>query len=41
MACQTSTLQALADGDWQGHLTVGELRRRGDLGLGTCDALDG
>jgi acetolactate decarboxylase len=41
MAFQTSTLQALADGDWQGHLTVGELRRRGTLGLGTCDALDG
>jgi acetolactate decarboxylase len=41
MAFHTSTLQALADGDWQGHLTVGELRRRGDLGLGTCDALDG
>jgi acetolactate decarboxylase len=41
MAFQTSTLQALADGDWQGHLTVGELRRRGNLGLGTCDALDG
>jgi acetolactate decarboxylase len=41
MAFQTSTLQALADGDWQDHLTVGELRRRGSLGLGTCDALDG
>jgi hypothetical protein len=27
MAFQTSTLQALADGDWHGHLTVGELRR--------------
>jgi acetolactate decarboxylase len=40
-AFQTSTLQALADGDWHGHLTVGELRRRGSLGLGTCDALDG
>jgi acetolactate decarboxylase len=41
MAFQTSTLQALADGDWRGHLTVGELRCRGDLGVGTCDALDG
>lgn len=37
----TSTLQALADGDWHAQLTVGELCRRGSIGLGTCDARDG
>jgi acetolactate decarboxylase len=38
---QTSTLGALNVGIYQGELTIGELRRHGDLGLGTFDALDG
>ncbi|MCW2952735.1 MAG: alpha-acetolactate decarboxylase [Conexibacter sp.] len=41
VAFQTSTLEALFDGSFDGDLTVGELRRHGDLGLGTFDALDG
>jgi len=40
-AFQTSTLEALLDGAYDGDLTIGELRRHGDLGLGTFDALDG
>jgi acetolactate decarboxylase len=38
---QTSTLEALLHGAYQGDVTVAELARRGDLGLGTFDALDG
>jgi acetolactate decarboxylase len=38
---QTSTLEALLDGRYEGDVTIGELRRHGDLGLGTLDALDG
>ncbi|HMJ03216.1 MAG TPA: acetolactate decarboxylase [Conexibacter sp.] len=38
---QTSTLEALLDGAYDGDLTIGELRRHGDLGLGTFDGLDG
>jgi acetolactate decarboxylase len=38
---QTSTLGALNVGVFDGELTIGELRRHGDLGLGTFDALDG
>ncbi len=41
VAFQTSTLEALLDGAYDGDLTIGELRRHGDLGLGTFDALDG
>jgi acetolactate decarboxylase len=41
VAFQASTLAALLDGSYDGDLTIGELRRRGDLGLGTFDALDG
>lgn len=41
VAFQASTLEALLDGAYDGDLTVGELRRHGDLGLGTFDALDG
>lgn len=40
-AFQTSTLAALLDGRYDGDVTVAELRRHGDLGLGTFDALDG
>ena len=38
---QTSTLGALNVGVFDGELTIGELRRHGDFGLGTFDALDG
>ncbi len=38
---QTSTLNALSAGDYDGTLTVGELKQYGDFGLGTFDALDG
>jgi acetolactate decarboxylase len=41
VAFQTSTLEALLDGAFDGDLTVRELRGHGDLGLGTFDALDG
>jgi acetolactate decarboxylase len=40
-AFQTSTLAALLDGRYDGDLAIGDLRRHGDLGLGTFDALDG
>ncbi|MEO5338263.1 MAG: acetolactate decarboxylase [Magnetospirillum sp. WYHS-4] len=38
---QVSTLAALMAGVYDGEVTVGELRRRGDLGLGTFNRLDG
>jgi len=38
---QTSTLDAMLDGRYDGDVTFAELRQRGDLGLGTLDALDG
>ena len=38
---QTSTLEALLHGAYRGDVTVAELAGRGDLGLGTFDALDG
>jgi acetolactate decarboxylase len=38
---QTSTLEGLLHGAYRGDVTVAELARRGDLGLGTFDALDG
>lgn len=38
---QTSTLEALLDGAYEGDLTVGELLKHGDLGIGTIDRLDG
>jgi len=38
---QTATLGALVEGVFDGNLAVGELKKRGDLGLGTFDALDG
>jgi acetolactate decarboxylase len=40
-AWQYSTIAALMAGAYQGELTAGELKRRGDLGLGTFNALDG
>ncbi len=38
---QYSTIQALLEGHYDGHLTLGELKKQGDLGIGTFDALDG
>lgn len=38
---QTSTVQALLAGRYDGDLTLAELLEHGDLGLGTLDGLDG
>jgi acetolactate decarboxylase len=38
---QTSILQALMAGDYDGDFTFQQLARHGDFGLGTFDALDG
>ncbi len=38
---QVSTSNALVKGVFEGSTTVGDLRRHGDFGLGTFDALDG
>ena len=38
---QTSTITALLEGAYDGEVTVGELKHRGDIGLGTFHALDG
>ena len=38
---QTSTIQALLGGAFDGDVTLNELLEHGDLGLGTLDALDG
>ncbi len=38
---QTSTLQALMNGIYDGDFSFGELKKHGDIGLGTFEALDG
>lgn len=38
---QTSTINALLEGVYDGDMTFEELRKRGDFGLGTLDGLDG
>ncbi len=38
---QVSLLQALCQGDYEGHLPIYELKRHGDIGLGTFEGLDG
>jgi acetolactate decarboxylase len=38
---QTSTIDALLDGAYDGDVTFGALREHGDLGLGTLEACDG
>jgi len=38
---QTSTIQALLGGAFEGDVTLGEVLEHGDLGLGTLDGLDG
>ena len=41
MIFQTSTLDALFEGGFDGDLTFAELAEHGDLGLGTLNGLDG
>ena len=38
---QTSTIEALLEGNYDGDVSFAELQDRGDFGLGTLDALDG
>jgi acetolactate decarboxylase len=38
---QTSTIDALLEGKYDGDVSFAELEERGDFGLGTLDALDG
>ena len=38
---QTSTIYALLDGLYDGNITCGELKKYGDIGIGTFDGLDG
>ena len=38
---QTSTLSALQEGVYDGEITLGELKRHGDFGIGTFQGLDG
>jgi acetolactate decarboxylase len=38
---QYSTIDALLAGDYDGELTCGDLKKEGNLGLGTFNALDG
>jgi acetolactate decarboxylase len=38
---QTSTIDALLEGKYDGDVSFAELQERGDFGLGTLDALDG
>lgn len=38
---QFSTIDAILAGDYDGHVTLGELRKHGDFGIGTFNALDG
>ena len=38
---QVSTLQSLMAGNYDGFIPVSELRRHGDIGLGTFDRIDG
>lgn len=40
-AFQTSSIEALLDGRYEGDLSIGELLAHGDLGIGTVDHLDG
>jgi acetolactate decarboxylase len=37
---QISTIDALLAGAYDGHVTIGELKAFGDLGIGTFHALD-
>src|SRR3954462_10388588 len=41
LAWQNSTIDALLDGNFDGETTFAEVRKHGDFGLGTFDAVDG
>ena len=41
VAYQNSTIDALLDGNYEGELTFGQLRKHGDFGIGTFNAVDG
>jgi len=41
MLYQASLLQALALGEYDGFITIGELKKNGNIGIGTFDGLDG
>jgi acetolactate decarboxylase len=38
---QVSTIDALIQGVYDGDVTVGDLKKHGDFGIGTFDKLDG
>src|SRR5688572_5383034 len=38
---QNGTIDALLDGNYDGEVTFAEVRRHGDFGIGTFDAVDG
>lgn len=38
---QTSTINALSEGVYDGEITYGELKKHGDVGIGTFNDLDG
>ncbi len=38
---QVSTIDSLLSGNYDGFVTIGELKKNGDIGLGTFDMLDG
>ncbi|MCP4363811.1 MAG: acetolactate decarboxylase, partial [Planctomycetes bacterium] len=38
---QVSTINALLEGVYDGDITLGELKRHGDFGVGAADELDG
>ena len=38
---QNGTIDALLDGNYDGEVTIGQVRRHGDFGLGTFNGLDG
>lgn len=38
---QTSTIDALLDGEYDGNITYGDLKKHGNTGIGTFDGLDG
>lgn len=39
--CQISLLHGLLNGDYNGSISIGELKTYGDMGIGTFDGLDG
>jgi len=38
---QVSTMNAILQGDYDGEITYGELKKHGDFGIGTFDGIDG